>query len=39
MLGCCTVATALVVRRGAAVPCRCFGGDSQTPSPARPSAS
>ncbi|MER6575163.1 MauE/DoxX family redox-associated membrane protein [Nonomuraea sp. NPDC001023] len=25
------VATALVVRRGAAVPCRCFGGDSRTP--------
>ncbi|MFI6921061.1 MauE/DoxX family redox-associated membrane protein [Nonomuraea spiralis] len=31
LLGCFTVATALVVRRGAAVPCRCFGGASETP--------
>ncbi|MEU0572530.1 MauE/DoxX family redox-associated membrane protein [Nonomuraea sp. NPDC005983] len=30
LLGCFAVATALVVRRGAAVPCRCFGA-SETP--------
>ncbi|CAG6392501.1 hypothetical protein NMG29_13930 [Streptomyces cocklensis] len=30
LLGCLTVAVAKVVRRGAAVPCRCFGA-SQTP--------
>jgi hypothetical protein len=30
LLGCLTVAVTMVVRRGAAVPCRCFGA-SQTP--------
>ncbi|MET7338854.1 MauE/DoxX family redox-associated membrane protein [Nonomuraea sp. NPDC005650] len=30
LLGCLTVAVVMVVRRGAAVPCRCFGA-SQTP--------
>jgi hypothetical protein len=30
LLGCLTVAVAIVVRRGAAVPCRCFGA-SETP--------